>query len=399
MSSPANTALDIQPATAAAGNKLGGFLLSGFLLSLLGAILPAWGYYRDPADFTAVGNYFLSMAAGLALSTVLARLLLKRWGLKPLMVSACALSSAALVCLALSSPPAPEWWRAAGLLALGVGAGLLNTGLLHGNRAGFQAHPAATANRGGVWYGSGCMAATLMVAGTFYAYSVPVILLLMAAVPAIFGAIYTRRQYAAPGGAHRRPLRDAMRDFRSPGAVLFALVLFFQLGNEWSLAGWLPLFLIRRLGMSPKGALLVLALYLLFLMLGRLGGVAVLPRVRHGRLLAGSVAIALFGCLILFATKTAFGAVSATVFLGAGYASIFPLVSEAIGRRFPYFHPGLFSGIFSIGLFGGLLAPATLGYAADAWGVGVVVGIPLLGSCMVMLLVALLWLESKVTGR
>jgi hypothetical protein len=130
-----------------------------------------------------------------------------------------------------------------------------------------------------------------------------------------------------------------------------------------------------------------------------LGGVAVLPRVRHGRLLAGSVAIALFGCLILFATKTAFGAVSATVFLGAGYASIFPLVSEAIGRRFPYFHPGLFSGIFSIGLFGGLLAPATLGYAADAWGVGVVVGIPLLGSCMVMLLVALLWLESKVTGR
>ena len=34
--------------------------------------------------------------------------------------------------------------------------------------------------------------------------------------------------------------------FRSPGAVLFALLLFIQFGNEWSIAGWLPLFLIRR---------------------------------------------------------------------------------------------------------------------------------------------------------
>jgi hypothetical protein len=107
----------------------------------------------------------------------------------------------------------------------------------------------------------------------------------------------------------------------------------------------------------------------------------------------------LFGCLILFLTKTGFGAASGVLFLGAGYASVYPLVAEAIGRRFPYYHPGFFNGIFSLALVGGLLAPATLGYAASAWGVGVVVGIPLLGTCMVMVLLLLLWLESKVTGR
>jgi hypothetical protein len=48
---------------------------------------------------------------------------------------------------------------------------------------------------------------------------------------------------------------------------------------------------------------------------------------------------------------------------------------------------------------GGLLAPASLGYAASVWGVGVVVGIPLTGTCMVMVLILLIWLESKVTGR
>src|SRR5438552_3220536 len=36
------------------GKELAGFLLSGFLLALLGAILPAWGYHRDPPDFIAV---------------------------------------------------------------------------------------------------------------------------------------------------------------------------------------------------------------------------------------------------------------------------------------------------------------------------------------------------------
>ena len=86
-------------------------------------------------------------------------------------------------------------------------------------------------------------------------------------------------------------------------------------------------------------------------------------------------------------------------FVGAGFASIYPLVAEAIGRRFPYYHPGFFNGIFSFALVGGLLAPATLGYAASIWGVGVVMGIPLLGTFLVMALLPLIWLESKVTGR
>jgi hypothetical protein len=87
------------------------------------------------------------------------------------------------------------------------------------------------------------------------------------------------------------------------------------------------------------------------------------------------------------------------MFVGGGYASIYPLVAEAIGRRFAYYHPGFFNGIFSVALVGGLLAPATLGYAASVLGVGVVVGIPLLGTCLVMILIPLIWLEAKVTGR
>lgn len=378
---------------------LAGFLLSGFLMALLGAILPAWGYHRDPADFTAVGNYFLSLAAGIVAAAAIARPILERKSLSFLLVFACVLACVALTYLALVSPPLSEWWRVAGLLVLGIAAGLLNLTLFHALSPSYQAAAAATINRGGIWYGLGCLLATLLVAGTFYAYSVPTILIFMALVPAIFAAFYARSSYTLVPEDTQPSLRQALQDFRSPGAVLFALLLFFQFGNEWSIAGWLPLFLIRRVGLSPKAALLTLALYWLFLMTGRLGAVTILPRVRHGRLLLGSVLAALFGCLILYSTNNWFGAATGAFFLGAGYASIYPLVAEAIGRRFPYYHPGFFNGIFSLALLGGLTAPASLGYAAESLGVGVVVLIPLMGTLMVMALLLLIWLESKVTGR
>ena len=103
--------------------------------------------------------------------------------------------------------------------------------------------------------------------------------------------------------------------------------------------------------------------------------------------------------MILYFTDNRFGAASGVFFLGAGYASIYPLVAEAIGRRFPYYHPGFFNGIFSLALVGGLIAPATLAYAAAQMGVGIVIGIPLMGTFTVMILILLIWLESKVTGR
>jgi hypothetical protein len=381
------------------GKALAGFMLSGFLLALLGAILPAWGYHRDPPDFVAVGNYFLSLAIGLVAASVLARRIMARRGLSFLLVFACALSCVSLVYLALVSPPLSAWWRVAGLVALGFAAGLLNMALFYAISRNYQADSVTTVNLGGVWYGLGCLAATLLVAGTFYAYSVPTILIFMAAVPALFAVMYARHACAAPPESYHPKLGNAFRDFRSLGAILFALLLFFQFGNEWSIAGWLPLLLIRKLGLSPTAALGDLALYWLSLMTGRLGSVAILSRVRHSRLLFGSVAAALFGCVTLYLTNSGFGAAVGAVFLGAGYASVFPLVSEAIGHRFPYYHPGFFNGIFSFALVGGLLAPATLGYAASLWGVEVVVGIPLTGTCTVMVLILLIWLESKVTGK
>jgi fucose permease len=388
------------PEASASSRALAGFLLSGFLMALLGAILPAWGYHRDPPQFVAVGNYFLSLAAGLVIAAASSRRLMGGRDLTFQLVFACGLACLSLAFLAAVSPLASEWWRVGGLLGLGAAAGLLNVALFQGITVRYHADAAGAVSRGGIWYGLGCLAVTLLVVtGTSYNYSVPAILLSMAAAPAVFAALYARTAFAAAPASAEPTLRQAIEDFRSPGAALFALLLFVQFGNEWSIAGWLPLLLYRRVGLSPEAALRTLALYWLFLMTGRMVVVPLLPRIRHAWLLFGSGIAAMVGCIILFLTNNAFGAAFAVFFIGAGYASVYPLVAEAIGRRFPYYHPGFFNGIFSFALVGGLVAPATLGYAASEWGVGVVIGIPLVGTALVIALLLLIWLESKITGR
>ncbi len=368
-------------------------------MALLGAILPAWGYHRDPPDFIAVGNFFLSMAVGLVISAIWARLLLVRPGPSFLLIFGSLLACGALVYLAMVPPPEPDWMRMVGLLALGMSAGMLNLALFHVVSPAYESDAAGTVNRGGIWYGVGCLAATLLVAATFSVSTVPSIVIFMAAVPAVFVGVYAKAGYPALPADAYLARQHAVAASRGSGTALFAWLLFFQFGNEWSIAGWLPLFLIRRVGLSPIASLLTLAWFWLCLMLGRLIAVAILPQVRHGRLLIVSGFGALFGCLLLYFTNNAFGAATGATFLGGGFASIYPLVAEEIGRRFPFYRPGSFNGIFSVARVGGVLAPALLGYAAWAEGVGIVMGVPLVGTCMVVVLLLLIWLQSKVTGR
>src|SRR5690348_1610421 len=157
------------PGVSGRGRALAGFMLSGFVLALLGAILPAWGYHRDPEQFSTVGNFFLSLALGIVVSIRLSRTILQRRGLSFLLVFGCVLCCLSLCYLALVSPPASPWLRVAGLAALGLGAGILNLALFYAISPSYQLDAAATVNRGGIWYGLGCMAATLLVWGTFYA--------------------------------------------------------------------------------------------------------------------------------------------------------------------------------------------------------------------------------------
>ena len=88
MSSVAQLQLDPDGEKSAARDawrSMAAFLVSGMLMSFLGAILPAWRYHLRPS-FTEVGDYFLSLAFGLLLSVGTAHFLLPRRGLKFVLV-------------------------------------------------------------------------------------------------------------------------------------------------------------------------------------------------------------------------------------------------------------------------------------------------------------------------
>jgi len=389
-SSPAGPSLR-QAGTARQG--LAGFFLSGLLCSFLGVMLPAWQHHIT-GDFITVGYYFLAMNVGILISPLLSKLL-RRWDLSVPLALACALACLALLYLAFLPPGTNPWWRTAGIFVLGCGTGLLNLGIFRAITPLYRHDAAATVNLAGAMFGAGCVVMTVLVAGTFYVYSVMSILIFVAILPGIFLVLYAATPFPAQAPVKEPTMGQAFGDFRSLAAVLFALLLFFQFGNEWAIAGWLPLYLIQTLGISPESSLMLLAAYWMALLVGRVVAIAILPAVSRTKLMMVSILAALFGCLILRFTNNMFGAATGVLLVGGGFAPVYPLVVGKIGSRFPYYHPGFFNGIFSFALTGGLLAPWSLGYITDLWGIRWAMWLPLLGTMMVFVLLVLIWAEAK----
>jgi fucose permease len=314
------------------------------------------------------------------------------------MVGGALAAFAGFAILAFFSPPAHVAGRLAGLFVMGWAAGALNTAVMHAIVPAYQTNRAATMNLGAALFGLGCLSSSFSLAATFYAIPTRALMAAFSLIPAVAGWLYWRTDFPPDPVVHQPGWRETWREFKSPGAILLALLLFVQFGNEWALAGWLALFLAMRLGISPATALWLLTFYWLVLLLGRVVVQWILPRVSHRRLLFGATFIPMFGLLLLSTTNNLLGAVTGVLLAAGGYSVIYPLVVERIGDRFPYFNPGFYNGIFSLALTGGTLAPATLGWYAHWWGLNVVMGLPLLGTVAVFVLLLLLELEARLSG-
>jgi MFS family permease len=381
-------------ASSGSRRALAGFFVSGLLIAFLGAILPSWQYHLS-SEYGTVGFHFFGLIAGILASVWISPPLIEKKGIGWTLAFACAAASTALLYLAFVSPPFSAWWRVAGMALVGCSAGILHTAIFNAISPMYRHDPVATVNLGGMLFGLGCFTVALLVSGTFYMYSAPAVQVWIAIIPALFGWMYVRTRFTAQPAAHPPSPHAVLAELRSPGAVLFSLLLFFQFGNEWAVAGWLPLFLSQRLGISPATSLGMLALYWLSLLIGRIVAQWLMPRVKHTRLLLISVLGGVFGSIMLIATDKPFGATVGVLLLGCSFAPIYPLVVERIGHRFPSYHPGFYNGLFSFAIAGGMLAPCTLGFLASLWGIWVVMGLTLVGSVMVFLLLMLVWLEAR----
>lgn len=378
---------------------ISGFLLLGILVGLLGSLLVAWQYHID-ADPKLIGLHFLALNAGYVIAAAIAQRLLLRIAIRTVALVSCSVAIGSLAVLSVVPPPMPAAWRLVGLGFVGFAGGLLATSLLYILEPYFARAPATMANRAGALFGSGCLVSTVMVGATYFAGSVQIETALLALAPLIFLIVFANNQFAAA----RQPVvvkeeenrtREMLRDLRSIAAVLFSLLLFFQFGNEWAIAGWLPLFLIHRLGANPVWAIFALAGYFLALLIGRFATQPLLRRVSHRKLLLSSVFAAMTGYLLLSLTPGMAGAWLAVLIIGAGFAPIYPLIAETLDDRFSY-HPGFYNGLFSISITGAMLAPWFLSYVDNYFGIRYVMLIPAFGSIAVLILALLIMLEAHL---
>ena len=375
---------------------LSGFAISGMVLGLPGALLPLWDFHIHP-DFGRAGNLFLAIGLGTVFGSALGRRLDRQFSSGKVLSAGCFLAALAFLAISLAGPPAPAWAQWLVLILAGLSAGLINTAIFEAITPWYETDPARTSLIAGSFFGAGSFATAFLLSRALDTAAPPRWLALLALIPAFAGVLFSRLRIhtVIPVATSRRL---AIEELRSPIAIIFALLLFFQFGSEWAIAGWLPVFLIDRLGISPSSAVGLLAFYWLALTLGRVGVTRLLPFVPHARLLAGSAFCALFGCVVLYAGANLFGVVVGLLLTGVGFSAIYPLSIERIGQRFSYYHPAYFNGIFSFALVGSMIAPWTLGHIAAGDTLQIVPLAVMVSSCAVFALILLIWLGNKVSG-
>jgi fucose permease len=365
-------------------------------MALPGGLLPLWGFHITPAFGTAA-NYFAAMGLGLAAGGGLALRFREKVTVQRMLAAGCFAAALAMLLLSLAQPPASTWYQAVALLVAGGAAGIINTAVFESIGRAFENNPAWITMVGGTFFGAGSILASILISRCFDDAPAARLIAVFALLPAALGVRFGQMSWTAPP---LDPVKaPVLRDLRSVLAVLFALLLFFQFASEWSIAGWLPVFLIDRLGISPGTAVTLLGVYWFSLTLGRVGAGQLLSRMRHGLMLAGSAFCALFGCIAVMYAAAPAGVVIGILFMGAGWAAIYPLASEQIATRFSYYHPGYFNGIFTFAMMGGVLAPFVLGHLATSTGLKAVPIAAMVQSCAVVALILVIRLGRKVSGR
>ena len=380
---------------------INGFLVVGLLVGALGSLLIVWQYHLN-TNPDLIGLHFLAMNGGYVSAAVLGQRVTRRFPARQLTPIACLTASASLLSLFFAAPPVAAGWRILGLFFVGFSAGLLATSLLYTLAPWFRCDRAEAVNKAGTLFGAGCTLATLLVGTTYFAGPVQIETAFLAAVPLLFSFLLLRNRYAPADNPFvscesEDKHRSALRDTRSVAALLFSLLLFLQSGNEFVVAGWLPLFLIQRLGVNPVLAILALATYFAALSISRVAVRPFLTRITHRKLLTGSVLVAMSGYLLLTFAPDMNWVWPAAVLVGIGFAPIYPLLAEIMDDRFAY-HPGFYNGIFSVAMTGALTMPWLIGYVDRVFGAQWIMLPPALGSVAVTLLVLLIMFEAQLMG-
>ncbi len=367
-----------------------GMFTFGMVIAMLGTLfgLPAMRE-RLALDFAEQGALLGMLSMGLLVSSVIAGPLLDRLGAKLVLCAASLMVSGSLVGFALASGFATA---AAAAVLLGAGGSWLNVGT---NALVADVFPEARGrwlNLLGVFFGVGALFVPLLVSLAFDALSVPGTMLVCASVAAATLAISAALRFPPPQSSAPFSLTDMLHTARCPGVMLFAVLLFFQSGNESSLSGWTSTY-IGSVGWSPRSGTVVLLGYWAMAIVGRSLSSRLQARIGKASLVLSSAALSVVGCLILLAGAGSLPLLTLGAWTTAlALSAIFPTTLAMAGDRNPGAAGLVFGFLFSVSNVGAVLSPLVIGEVSQAAGVRYGMVVPLCGAVAVT---ACAWLARR----
>ncbi|HEV2446351.1 MAG TPA: MFS transporter, partial [Candidatus Sulfopaludibacter sp.] len=345
----------------------GGMFVFGIVMALVGAIVPPLSG-RLRFAVTDIGSLFLVMNFAMLVCSLALGVAIDRFGMKPPLTIGPLLAAGALY-LIIRAAAFADLYLAVALLGLGGGAlnGAANTLVsdLHDD----PRRKGGALNLLGIFFGFGALFLPFAIGALLARFTLSALLAAAMALAAGSAGFAAFLSFPTPKERHSLPVAAVPRLLKMPLLAVFAALLFFESGAEFTLGGFITTYLTGDLRIhSIAAASWILAAYWAALMLSR----AVLSRVALKadpfRILLACAAGAFAGAALAAAAPGAAAAAFAIPLTGFSLAGVYPAVLGIAGARFETHSGTAFGILFTVALTGGMIVPWSAAHVAGAFG-------------------------------
>jgi fucose permease len=379
-----------------------GFIAIGLGGGATGVLLPAQ-ISEYQVNKSIIGLLFFTFSAGYIIAGSLTGWLLRRLGLRGVLVLGSVVFTASTLLSGLR-PPYPSLLLLSVLF--GFGTGVLDATL----NAFLTTLPNRTTllNLLHAFYGVGALIGPLLASAILdrgFSWGAVYLGFAVAGVPLIIGyaLLYPRELPAQgePGAAESTaPSAAVFRPaIRHPAVLLSALFLTVYVGVEVSLGNWAFSFMIEERGQGTLLAGWVVSAFWLGFTLGRfvLGAIAERFRVGAVELNYGCLLVLLGGAVLAWVVPGTAAAVIGFVVIGAALGPVFPLTIAVLPRLAPaWMVPTAVGLLVGASVIGGALLPWLAGVLAEGIGLGSLLPFTV---ALTIVLLANWWRVARRLGR
>lgn len=323
------------------------FLLTGVTAVLLGPLIPEFEATWN-IDHAQSASLFLVQFAASSIGAVISSLNLRRS-----LVAGYALSAVSLLGLAYGGWPLARFFMAVSGFSLGLvisGANLIVARKNPENRG------AALSTLNLIW-GLGAVTSPLlfaMFAKSIGAFGLLELLALLAATASVAMALKLSNPAASPSGTDSE---TSVQRSTTPLLGLVAALLFFYVGVEISIGGWLVTLSDQFSDERTVISLIIGSGFWGALLTGRAIAAIVLKRLTEATVYAVSLSVAATGAVCLFLADSRSAVAVGAVLSGLGLAALYPLTVSILAAATASKRPHVAGLLMACGGLGGALLP------------------------------------------